>query len=237
MTPEDILKHDPIVLTQEQRELFFEQGFLAVEGLVSDEWLDCLRRRSDEMTERSRQFTESNKEYDLSPDHTADNPYVRRLRAPIDRHPDFWEFAHNSAFTDVAADLVGPDVKFHSCKLNYKHPGGGEVVKWHQDIPAWPHTNFSPVTLGVYFHDVGDAEGPLACIPGSHKGELYSHFHPDRTWSGSPIERRSREGKTGERGQSNRKGGNDYCHQLPDDSRLDGQQDRPRTAAATALCL
>ena len=184
MTPEDIRKHDPIVLTQEQRELFFEQGFLAVEGLVSDEWLDCLRRRSDEMTERSRQFTESNKEYDLSPDHTADNPYVRRLRAPIDRHPDFWEFAHNSAFTDVAADLVGPDVKFHSCKLNYKHPGGGEVVKWHQDIPAWPHTNFSPVTLGVYFHDVGDAEGPLACIPGSHKGELYSHFHPDRTWSG-----------------------------------------------------
>ena len=95
-----------------------------------------------------------------------------------------WEFAHNSAFTDVAADLVGPDVKFHSCKLNYKHPGGGEVVKWHQDIPAWPHTNFSPVTLGVYFHDVGDAEGPLACIPGSHKGDLYSHFHPDRTWSG-----------------------------------------------------
>ena len=184
MTPEDILKHDPIVLTQEQRELFFEQGFLAVEGLVSDEWLDCLRRRSDEMTERSRRFTASNKEYDLGPDHTADNPYVRRLRAPIDRHPDFWEFAHNSAFTDVAADLVGPDVKFHSCKLNYKHPGGGEVVKWHQDIPAWPHTNFSPVTLGVYFHDVGDAEGPLACIPSSHKGDLYSHFHPDRTWSG-----------------------------------------------------
>ena len=58
-------------------------------------------------------------------------------------------------------------------------------MKWHQDIPAWPHTNFSPVTLGVYFHDVGEAEGPLACIPGSHKGELYSHFHPDRTWSGS----------------------------------------------------
>ena len=185
MTPEDILKHEPIVLTPEQRQSFFEDGFLAVEGLVSDEWLECLRQRSDEMIDRSRQYTDSNKEYDLSPDHTPDKPYVRRLRAPVDRHPDFWKFAHNSIFTDVAADLVGPDVKFHSCKLNYKHPGGGEVVKWHQDIPAWPHTNFSPVTLGVYFHDVGEAEGPLACIPGSHKGELYSHFHPDRTWSGS----------------------------------------------------
>ncbi len=184
MTPEDILSHDPVVLTQAQREAYFEDGFLAVEGLVSAEWLDRLKARSDEFIERSRQFTESNKEYDLSPYHTAEDPYVRRLRAPVDRHPDFWDFARDSVFTEVAADLVGPDVKFHSCKINYKHPGGGEVVKWHQDIPAWPHTNFSPVTLGVYFHDVGDDEGPLACIPGSHKGPLYSHFHPDRSWSG-----------------------------------------------------
>lgn len=184
MTPEDILTHKPIALSQEQRASFFENGFVAAEGLVSDEWLERLKARSDEFIDRSRQFSESNKEYDLSPDHTPDKPYVRRLRAPVDRHPDFWEFAHDSVFTEVAADLVGPDVKFHSCKVNYKHPGGGEVVKWHQDIPAWPHTNFSPVTLGVYFHDVGEAEGPLACIPGSHKGELYSHFHEDRTWSG-----------------------------------------------------
>ena len=184
MTPEDILAHKPTALSQEQREFFFENGFVAAEGLVSDVWLERLRARSDEFVDRSRQLSESNKEYDLSPDHTPDKPYVRRLRAPVDRHPDFWEFAHNSVFTEVAADLVGPDVKFHSCKVNYKHPGGGEVVKWHQDIPAWPHTNFSPVTLGVYFHDVGEAEGPLACIPGSHKGELYSHFHEDRTWSG-----------------------------------------------------
>jgi ectoine hydroxylase-related dioxygenase (phytanoyl-CoA dioxygenase family) len=184
MTPEDILAHKPIALSQEQREFFFENGFVAAEGLVSDEWLERLRARSDEFIDRSRQFSESNKEYDLSPDHTPDKPYVRRLRAPVDRHPDFWEFAPESVFTEVAADLVGPDVKFHSCKVNYKHPGGGEVVKWHQDIPAWPHTNFSPVTLGVYFHDVGEAEGPLACIPGSHKGELYSHFNEDRSWSG-----------------------------------------------------
>ena len=39
MTPEDILKHEPIVLTPEQRQSFFEDGSLAVEGLVSDEWL------------------------------------------------------------------------------------------------------------------------------------------------------------------------------------------------------
>ena len=183
MTPEDILRHKPSALSQEQREFFFENGFVAAEGLVGDEWLDRLRARSDEFIDRSRQYSESNKEYDLSPDHTSDKPYVRRLRAPVDRHPDFWKFAHDSVFTEVAADLVGPDVKFHSCKVNYKHPGGGEVVKWHQDIQFWPHTNYGPLTVGVFLDDVTEDMGNVGFIPGSHDGELYPQYHGDR-WMG-----------------------------------------------------
>ena len=67
-----------------------------------------------------------------------------------------------------------PDVKFHSSKLNYKWPGSGEVVKWHRDIPAWPHTNYSPVTLGVYLCDVPAERGPLTCVAGSHLGPISS---------------------------------------------------------------
>src|SRR3546814_8765331 len=68
----------------------------------------------------------------------------------------------DSVITDVAADLVGPDVKFHSCKLNFKWSKGGEEVKWHQDIQYWPHTNYSPLTIGIYLDDVGPDQGPLA---------------------------------------------------------------------------
>ena len=50
---------------------------------------------------------------------------------------------------DVAADIVGPDVKFHHSKLNFKWAEGGEEVKWHQDIQFWPHTNYSPATIGT----------------------------------------------------------------------------------------
>ena len=184
MTPEDVLAHKPVVLSQEQRQLYFDQGFLKIDGLMDDDWLNRLRSLSDDFIEASRAETESGEAYDLAPDHSAEKPYVRRLRGPEARHPGFWEFASNSIFTDIVEDLVGPDVKFHHGKLNYKHPGSAEVVKWHQDIPAWPHTNFSPVTLGVYFHDVTLDEGPLACVPGSHKGEIYSEYHSDRTWSG-----------------------------------------------------
>jgi ectoine hydroxylase len=33
----------------------------------------------------------------------------------------FWCFAAESVLSDIAADLVGPDIKFHSGKLNYIH--------------------------------------------------------------------------------------------------------------------
>ena len=37
-----------------------------------------------------------------------------------------------SAAADIAADLLGPDLKFHHAKLNYKWHSGGEAVSWHQ---------------------------------------------------------------------------------------------------------
>ena len=68
---------------------------------------------------------------------------------------------------------------------NYNHPGGGEVVKWHQDICFWPHTNYSPVTLGFYLDGCEAAQGPLSVIPGSNRGELFSHYDDDGNWVGA----------------------------------------------------
>lgn len=184
MTPGNILAHEPVVLTQAQREFYFDNGFVAVDGLVPPEWVQRLTARSCAFLEASRSLTMSNEAFDLGSEHSRERPHVRRLRATVDRHPEFWEFACNSVFSEVAADLVGPDVKFHSAKLNYKWPGAGEVVHWHQDIPAWPHTNYSPVTLGVYLDKVEPEHGPLLCIPGSHNGPLFRHDNEDGSWRG-----------------------------------------------------
>src|SRR3954467_10439803 len=78
-----------------------------------------------------------------------------------------------------------PYVKFHSSKLNYKWAGSGEIVKWHQDIPAWPHTNYSPVTLGIYLCDVPAEQGPLTCIAGSHRGPIFEHRDESGAWIGA----------------------------------------------------
>ena len=53
-------------------------------------------------------------------------------------------------------------MKFHHSKLNFKWAKGGEEVKWHYDISFWPHTNYSPLTVGTYLYDCGMDQGPLA---------------------------------------------------------------------------
>ena len=184
MAPEDILAHKPRVLSQAQREHYFATGSLAAAGVIPNDWLQRLIDRSRAFIEISRARIKSDEEFDLGLQHSAATPHVRRLRALVDRHPDFWAFARESPLADIAADLVGPDVKFHSSKLNYKWPGTGEVVKWHQDIPAWPHTNYTPCTAGTYIHDCNREQGPMGFIPGSHNGPIYSEYDADGRWTG-----------------------------------------------------
>ncbi len=188
MTPEDILKHKPNVLSAARRDAYFRNGYMAVGGLIPDVWLQRLRALSSDFLEASKTRIGSDDAFDLGRRHTANRPHVRRLRALVDRHPDFWRFATDPIMTGIAADLVGPDVKFHSSKLNYKYPGTGEIIDWHQDIPAWPHTNYSPVTLGVYLEDVPVEQGPLTCVPGSQLGPIFVHRDDTGKWTGSVRE-------------------------------------------------
>ena len=185
MTPEQILSHPPRVLTQAQRESYFEKGYVLVENVVPDEWIERLRDVTNEFVERSREITESDAVWDLEPDHSAQNPRLRRLTSPVEQHPAYWEFASESIVADVAADVVGPDVKFHHSKLNFKWAEGGEEVKWHQDVQFWPHTNYSPATIGTLLYDCGPDQGPLGGLPGSQNGPLFDLYNDDGSWNGA----------------------------------------------------
>ncbi len=185
MTPEEILSHEPKVLTQAQREFYFENGYLLLEKAIPDQWVERLRAVTKEMVERSRAVTTSDAVWDLEDGHSAESPRLRRLSSPNDHHPTYWEYASRSVVADIVADLVGPDVKFHHSKLNFKWARGGEEVKWHQDIQFWPHTNYSPLTVGTYIYDCGEDQGPLGVIAGSHDGSLYDQYDETGEWVGS----------------------------------------------------
>ena len=185
MKPEQILAHTPKVLSQDQREFYFEHGYLQLESYIGAEWLDRLWTVTNRLVDDSRKLESSTKTFDLEPDHTAAAPRLRRISNPVGLNPVFEEFALRGPIVDLAEDLVGPDVKFHHSKLNMKWAGGGDEVKWHQDIQFWPHTNYSPLTIGLYMDDVDDEMGPMGVIPGSHRGEIYDLYAKDGTWNGA----------------------------------------------------
>jgi hypothetical protein len=185
MEPAEVLTHPATVLTQEQRAFYFDQGYLLLERIIPQSWIDRLNTVTEEFVERSRALTQSDAIFDLEPNHSPEEPRLRRLTSPVEQHPAYWEFASESILGDIAVDLVGPNVKFHHSKLNFKWAGGGAEVKWHQDIQYWPHTNYSPLTMGIYLHEVGLAQGPLRVLPGSHNHELFSLYDSEDNWTGS----------------------------------------------------
>jgi ectoine hydroxylase len=185
MLVNDVRQTAPQVITEEQRESYFANGYLLLEGIIPDEWLGRLRAATEEMVERSRSLTASDSVFDLEPDHTAGEPRLRRVTSPVDQHPDYWAYARDSLLADIAADLVGPNVKFHHSKINFKWARGGAEVKWHQDIQYWPHTNYTPLTFGTYLYDCSMDQAPLGVLPGSHEGELFNLYDRNGTWTGS----------------------------------------------------
>lgn len=184
MTPEQVLDHPAKVLTRDQRVAYFRDGFLLLPKIVPDEWIRRLRAVSDEFVEKSRSIAKSDTVYDLEPDHRPDAPRLRRVSNPDQHHPAIWEYVTRSVLADVVSDLLGPDVKFHHGKLNYKWAKGGEEVKWHYDIGFWPHTNYSPLTVGTLLYDCGMEQGPLGVIPGSHEWDLAPQYDDDGKWIG-----------------------------------------------------
>ena len=117
---QDILNRPAKTLSQAQRLGYFRDGFIGVERLVSQEWLDKLNAVTNEFVEISRNLRSKDRRFDLEPDHSPTLPRIRRLNSPVDYHETFWEFASQGPFVDVAEDLLGPDVKFHHSKLNFK---------------------------------------------------------------------------------------------------------------------
>ena len=179
MLREDVLKHPARVLTEAQRARFFADGFLVLPEYVPAPWVGRLKGALDELMERSRRITRADDTWVLEEGHSAATPRLHRVTSPQDQHPVFWDFIRDPVMTDLAADIVGPDVKFHHAKLNVKSEQGTRGFKWHQDIPAWPHTDYSPISIGVYIDGCTMEQGPLSFARGSHEGPLYSQYDCD----------------------------------------------------------
>ncbi len=180
----EIMSNPPRVLNQDERAFYFDQGYIVKERAIGSDWLGRLNTATAALVETARSMKCSTQTYDLDAGHTAENPRLRRIAYLDDLDPVFWEFCKESPLTDLAADLLGPNVRFRECMINFKWAGGGQEVKWHQDFPFYPLTNTTVAQFLVCLNDVGPEQGPLQVVPKSHEGPFYDHYDKDDNWLG-----------------------------------------------------
>jgi phytanoyl-CoA hydroxylase len=95
-------------------------------------------------------------------------------------------------FTDVVAQLIGPDVQLHHTKYHVKPAGHGAPFPMHQDHPFFPHEQHTMLAAAIHFDDADVENGCLCVVPGSNKlGPIQhisegSHYLPLDEW---PLER------------------------------------------------
>ncbi len=89
-------------------------------------------------------------------------PFARLLRHP--------------RMVGPARQLIGGPVYSHQYKLVTKHPFGQLDFPWHQDFGTWHTIDGMPepraINFALFLDEVGEFNGPICLIPGSHRDGL-----------------------------------------------------------------
>jgi ectoine hydroxylase-related dioxygenase (phytanoyl-CoA dioxygenase family) len=175
------------MLSKDQIGFFREQGYLVVERAVNAELLGRLRTDFNAWVDESRKHAapygetlDGRPRFDLETDHSAARPALRRVASPIEVSEAYRQAVHAPDLVAAVAALIGPNVRFHHCKINSKLPGTATAVKWHQDFPFTPHSNDDLVTALLMVDEVTEENGPLEVWPGTHRGAIHDLWRGDR---------------------------------------------------------
>ena len=171
-------------LSQEQKDFFWDNGYLVMPDAVNKVMLTELQRVFHGWVEQSRQHDvnwgetiDGKPRFHLEAGHTKALPRLLRVNAPVEISRIYFDAMADSPMTDYVASLIGPDVKLHHTKINSKQSGSETAVKWHQDFGFTPHSNDSVVAALLMIDEVTEQNGPLEVSPGSHRGPIHGLWH------------------------------------------------------------
>lgn len=163
------------VLSADQKALYQEQGYLVLPERIPQDILENLRAEIARYQDKARGINASDTEIDLEDSHSPEDPRIRRIKLPHTHNKVMRELMFSDHILAPARDLIGPDLRLHTSKLNMKMGGYGAAVEWHQDFAFYPHSNDDVLAIAVIIDDMESENGPLMVFPGSHLGPIHDH--------------------------------------------------------------
>jgi len=176
----------PEMLSPDQIAFYGVQGYLILENQVPLAVIEDLRAEVARFEAEAKGMTASNGRLDLEDSHRPDAPRVRRIKRPDLISPVAQALMVSDHILGPVRDLLGPNLRLHTTKLNMKSAGFGAPVEWHQDFAFYPHTNDDLLAVGVTLDDMGLENGPLQVFPSSHLGPIHDH-HRDGVFAGAML--------------------------------------------------
>jgi phytanoyl-CoA hydroxylase len=176
-----------MALSEEQKQFYWENGFLAVENLVLLEQVIPLRRRIAELCENWQ--SEAAKQVGVQQEAGAgsvpteqSSQTVRKFSHLTQYEAIFRSHALNPAIVEVVVDLIGAPLSLYADQALLKLPLYGGEKPPHQDNA---HFLVSPadhvITCWCALDDATLENGCMHYIPGSHKLGLIHHEQIENT--------------------------------------------------------
>ena len=156
--------------TPDEIERFERDGFVRIPALLALEELEVFSSAVDHaVAQRTRHDRRSFEEK---------SPYEQALKQCL----NLWEdqlairpLTFHPGVGRLAATLLGADaVRIWHDQALYKDAGGPETFP-HQDQPYWSIAEPLTITAWIPFQDVGQENGALAYMPGSHRVGLHEY--------------------------------------------------------------
>lgn len=172
------------VLTQEQINSYEKDGYLVLENRIPPDIVAAIHSEIARFEDEARSMKTSNDRIDLEDTHSPDTPRLRRIKFPHLISEVVNDLMRSDHVLAPVRDLLGPNLRLHTTKLNMKSAGYGAAVEWHQDFAFYPHTNDDLLAVGVLLDDMVEENGPLMVFPGTHRGPIFDH-HADGVFVGA----------------------------------------------------
>jgi len=147
-----------MTLSEQQIQMFRENGFINVGSLFSRDELNVINGEYDRLVNMDSQT--------LGNDKDGRFPYRAMLNF---RSSELKSFIQYPKLLDAMVQLLGEDVRFWWDQGINKSPGAGSFIAWHQDNGYQKGKTAEYITCWLTLDDSSPENGGLYVIPKSHK--------------------------------------------------------------------